>query len=641
MSSTEQNISATSVTADSANIGAINSGSITNTNGIKTDSLGVEGSALIGGNLSVNGAAEIMGALNAHGGISFNNVAFIRDGGDFSVNGTLTTTNGANFGNESIIGVDTWTQDIHGKDIFEGVISAQNLRAANRIFVGDSPFEINAISRKLLADTFEAVFAKVVAAQLKATNATIANLTIADGLLTNFKANNAEITGTLTAAEIQVQSFTAISEFYTKGLTVDGSATISGGVTINGAGRNEGALVVNNFPAVFNHGVRVYHKAGVVSQTLSIIGTTDTEGTGNEETAANKYALTTAIGVRSKFQGDVFVQDSNVVLDNSTLLAEKILVTPISIPVDNADTLQILKSGDGFDVHAEKQLTYASETTDDEDIAGCRTSDEIRTRAAQPYVGKAVDITSPVNALANARARAKEMLARKQARAISVAAMTKAFKVKSGNAEYRLDAGGNVLLKKAIIEQVQASKLSANEIVADTFRTNNFAMDNVAVQGVVTAKEGASIGDAATNTGTSEVYGDVYNYANNVHKDESTVEFQDQATAKFADNTTLKVADGAALIVDDGACASLHGQVEIDLSKLVLFNSVTGRRYHLVLRDAIDAEGDEPGDIALEFGEIKEETPAPVASNEEGMVTQRKATLRADLAEFQAKLKRI
>ena len=64
MSSTEQNISATSVTADSANIGAINSGSITNTNGIKTDSLGVEGSALIGGNLSVNGAAEIMGALN-------------------------------------------------------------------------------------------------------------------------------------------------------------------------------------------------------------------------------------------------------------------------------------------------------------------------------------------------------------------------------------------------------------------------------------------------------------------------------------------------------------------------------------------------------------------------------------------------
>ena len=120
MSSTEQNISATSVTADSANIGAINSGSITNTNGIKTDSLGVEGSALIGGNLSVNGAAEIMGALNAHGGISFNNVAFIRDGGDFSVNGTLTTTNGANFGNESIIGVDTWTQDIHGKEIPRG-----------------------------------------------------------------------------------------------------------------------------------------------------------------------------------------------------------------------------------------------------------------------------------------------------------------------------------------------------------------------------------------------------------------------------------------------------------------------------------------------------------------------------------------
>ena len=641
MSSTEQHITATSVTADSGTFGAINSGSITNTNGIKTDSLGVDGSAIIGGSLDVNGAVEILGALNAHGGISFNNVAFIRDGGDFVVNGTLTCTKGANFGHESVIGTDCWLEDIHGNDIVEGVISAQNLRAANRIFCGDSPFEVNAISRKVLADTFEATFAKVVTAQLKATNASIGTLNIADGLFKKFKATDAEVTGVLSANEIQVQSFTAISEFFTKGLTVDGSATVSGGITINGAGRNEGALVVNNFPAVFNHGVRVYHKAGVVSQTMSVIGTTDTEGTGDEETAANKYAFTTAIGVRSKFQGDVLVQDSNVVLDNSVLLAEKVLVTPISIPVDNANTLQILKSGDGFDVHAEGQMTYATETVDDDDIAGCRTADEIRSRAAQPYVGRAVDVTSPANALANARARAKELSARKQARAMSVAAMTKAFSVKSANAEYRLDAGGNILLKKAIVEQVQASRLSANEIVADTFRTNNFQMDNVAVEGVVTAKEGASIGNAEDNTGMSEVYGEVYNYAANVHKDDSTVEFRDQATQKFTDNTTLKVADGAAFVVDDGACASLHGQVEIDLSKLVLFNSVTGRRYHLVLRDAIDQEGDEPGDIAMEFGEIKEEEQTPAATTDAGAVTQRKAALRADLEEFQAKLKRI
>lgn len=648
-SSTEQNITATSISADSGTFGAINSGSIVNDNTIKTDALTVDGSALVGGNLNVNGAVEVFGPLNVKGGISFNDVAFIRGDGDFVVNGTLTCTKGAIFGNDSIIGTDyLGTIDRNNKKITEGVISAQNLRAANRLLVGDSPFEVNALTRTVLGDQFTASFAKVIATKLSAASSELASVRAADVAVTGLLEATKAKFDLLNANEIQVQSFTATAEFATKGLVVDGSAVISGGVTINGAGRNEGALVVNNFPAVFNWGVYVHHKNGVSTQTLTIIGTTDSEGTGQEETQANKYAFNTAIGVRSKFQGDVLVQDAKVILDNSPLLAEKILVTPISIPVEHADTLQILKSGDGFDVHAESQMTYEAETvaTEDDETSGAtyRTQAEIKARGAQPYVGRAVDITSPVDALANAKARSRDILARRQARAISVRDMTKAFRVKTGDAQYRLDAGGNVLLRKAIIEQVQASKLSAHEIVADTFRTNNFQMENVAVDGVVTAKDGLSVGTPATEldpaSGSTEFYGEIFNYAHVTNKDDSCVEFVDQSTQKFNDGTTLKLASGASLIVDDGAYASLHGEVELDMNKLVLLNSATGRRYRLILRDAVETEGDEPGDIAMEFSEIKEEEKVPVATTvSEG--TRARATLRADLEEFQARLKRI
>lgn len=644
MSSTEQNISATSVTADSGNFGAVNSGSIVNDNTIKTDALTVDGSALVGGNLNVNGAVQIVGALNAIGGISFNDVAFIRGDGDFVVNGTLTTSKGAVFGNDSVIGTDYFgVVDHSDRELLEGVISAQNLRAANRLLVGDSPFEVNALSRTVLADQFAAIFAKVTTSKLVAANSELATVKAENVAVTELLEATKAKFDLLHANEIQVQSFTATAEFATKGLVVDGSATISGGLTINGSGRTEGALVVNNYPAVFNWGVYVHHKNGVSTQTLTVIGTTDTEGTGQEETQANKYAFNTAIGVRSKFQGQVDVVDAKLVLSNSPLVAEKILVTPVSIPVEHADTLEILKSGDGFDVYAEGQLTYDATTaaTDDETAGTAyRTSGEIQARGAQPYVGRAVDITSPADVLANAKARSRVLLARKQARAVSVADMTKAFRVKTGDAMYRLDAGGNILMKKAIVEQVQASKLAAHEIVADTFRTNNFQMENVAVEGVVTAKEGASIGNAEDNTGTSEVFGEVFNYAHITNKDDACVEFVDQSTQKFNDGTTLKVAGGASLIVDDGAYTSLHGEVELDMTKLVLFNSVTGRRYRLILRDAVDQEGDEPGDIAMEFSEIKVEEKAPVATTvSEG--TKARATLRADLEEFQARLKRI
>lgn len=401
-------------------------------------------------------------------------------------------------------------------------------------------------------------------------------------------------------------------------------------------------MCVNNMPAIFNHGIKVYHKSGVLAQTLTVFGTTNTLGTGTEESDEEKYAFNTDIGVQSRFQGDVLVKDATVKLNNSPLLAERIVVSPVSTIVTKADTLNILKNGDGFDVHAESQLTYDSTGVDEDDLAGvARSSKDIRERAATPYTGRIVDLSSTRSAALTAKARAKDLMARKQARAISVTEMTRPFRVHSDEGtQYRLDAGGNVLLKKAIIEKVQASKLSANEIVADTFRTNNFAMENVLVEGVVTAKEGASIGNAEDNSGTSEVYGDVYNYGNVVNKDASVVEFRDQASQRFAASSTLLIQDQASFRTMQGSYISLHGLVEIDMDELILVSSKTGKKYKFMLRDAENAEGDNPGDIAMEFGEITETERAPVMTTE-SIDTRNKATLRADLEEFQARLKRI
>ena len=643
MSSTEQNISAVEVDATHATINSINSGSIVNTNTITTEGLTVDGSALVQGNLVTNGSATIYGALKAIGGISFGDVAFIHDGTDFTINGNLSVKGSAIFGFDSIIGHDSFIRGSDGREIEEGVISAHNLRASNRLFVGDSSFEVNAIGRTLDADTFTATFADVKSAKTTIANGVITTLRSSDAHFDNLaEFVNAKITGVLTANEIQVQSFTAISEFLAKGLTVDGSAKITGGLVISGANQLEAALCVNNMPAIFNHGIKVYHKSGVLAQTLTVFGTTNTLGTGTEESDEEKYAFNTDIGVQSRFQGDVLVKDATVKLNNSPLLAERIVVAPVSTIVTKADTLNILKSGDGFDVHAESQLTYDSSRVDEDDLAGvARSSKDIRERAATPYTGRIVDLSSTRSAALTAKARAKDLMARKQARAISVTEMTRPFRVHSDEGtQYRLDAGGNVLLKKAIIEKVQASKLSANEIVADTFRTNNFAMENVLVEGVVTAKEGASIGNAEDNSGTSEVYGDVYNYGNVVNKDASVVEFRDQASQRFAASSTLLIQDQASFRTMQGSYISLHGLVEIDMDELILVSSKTGKKYKFMLRDAENAEGDNPGDIAMEFGEITETERAPVMTTE-SIDTRNKATLRADLEEFQARLKRI
>ena len=633
MSSTEQNLSAVTITADSANIGAITSGSITNRNAVNTSTLHATGSALVGGNLNVNGSAQIDGTLLVKGGLSFNDVAVISDEGEFVIKGMLNAPEGADFGHETLI----TTQKFDG-DVIEGVITANNIRATNRLIVGDSPLEINSMERKVKGDTFTATFDTVIAATLKAALARVETLNVTGKADIKYLEGGEASIELVKADELQVQKFMAMNELFTKGIALDGSAVVSGGITINGSGRDEGALVVNNYHAVFNNGIKVWSKEGALVQTLNIVGTTDTDGTSATESAANKYAFNTAIGVRSRFQGDVEVVNAKAIFDNTPVFAENITVAPLN-SLSDTTALKILKTGEGWDVYVDSQVNYESVTTGDNDL-DITTEEEIEEHAAAEYEGKAVDITSQRNAYAAAKARSQEMALQRKARAISVAEQAKAFKIKSGATHYRLDAGGNILVKNAVAENIKASNLTVHSIVANDFKTTNLELDNISVVGRMQTGTGITVAG-----GTSEVSGKVYNYADTTHKHEAATEFLDQSTATFKDNTTLKIGDGASFITDEDANVSLRGDILLDLSKLRLYNPVSGKQYRLTLRDAQGEEGVHDGDIAMQIEVISQEEPPVAETTDEpptaASTARARATLRADLEEFQEKLRRI
>ena len=638
MSSTEQHIRAASITADSGTIKAIGSQSIVNDNALTTETLTVSGSAQVGGNLNVNGAIQVNGQLKLTGAVSFNDVALIDSNSDFTLNGKINA-NAACFRHDSIIGEDTFD------GVWEGLISANNIRATNRLFVGDSPFKVDANARTVDADTFRASFAKVVTDVAKVASAEVETLR-ATGTTMLAKAEVADLEAALLVAkEIQVQSFSAVGLPTIKDdLDIMGNAKIEGGLTIMGANDREGGLVVNNFPAVFNWGIKVYHENGVLTQTLNVVGKSNTNGTSTPD--EDYFALNTAIGIKSRFQGDVLVNDSKVVLSNSSLLVERDIDVG---PLPNKDSgdypstvLSVKGKGDGFDQFVADQITYtseASESQEDQD-AGYTTREKIEARAAQPYDGPVMDITTPAEDLALARVRMARTAKEKQIRDEKLRAATRSFEIKAGvGKRYRLDAGGNALLKKAVVEEVTASTVSAAEICADTLRVNNFEMANSRVVGTMEATEGAVIGSDSDSR--SQVMGTVYNYGKIVHKGGARVNFEKSSMLTIENGGDVQVK--GTFTTSDGSVVNLHGEVEIDISKLVLFDSVSGKRFKINIRpgdyytgEVDSAEGDE---YVLEYLAQEQPRTVPVMTNED--VTKKQQTLRADLREFQEKLKRI
>lgn len=191
--------------------------------------------------------------------------------------------------------------------------------------VGDSLFKITADTRRIIADTFrmtlarldvDSLFAKrqlsesIESSKVKVTGELIGQNIYADTIKTNkllldsIGSRNLQTSETMTARD----------------LIVGGSAKIENDLTIvgTGVGPNGAALTVNGGEIVANWGI-VSHTGNNRFQTMEIMG----GGT------AHDICLHVDRDVDSLFEGDVTVQGSKLILDDSRLVTDNVIVTSL------------------------------------------------------------------------------------------------------------------------------------------------------------------------------------------------------------------------------------------------------------------------------------------------------------------------
>jgi hypothetical protein len=186
--------------------------------------------------------------------------------------------------------------------------------------------KIDAATRKLIADTFSMSLARldvgnlvskneyadsVEAKKVKVTEELIGQNIFAD----TFKTNK------LFLDSIGSRSLQTSENMITKDLIVGGTAKIENDLTIvgKGVGPNGAALTVNGGALIANYGI-ISHTRKNEFQCLEIMGS------GTQHDVCFKVDR----NVDSLFEGDVTVEGSRLILDNSKLVTDNIVVTPLS-----------------------------------------------------------------------------------------------------------------------------------------------------------------------------------------------------------------------------------------------------------------------------------------------------------------------
>ena len=190
--------------------------------------------------------------------------------------------------------------------------------------------KITASPNEILADTFNMTLRKLTVDNvfskkdttdlLAAKDARVTNELIAQNVFADTIKTNKFYIETLTGMNIK-----ATQQMSVKDLIVGGFAKVENDITIMGVGVNGAALTVNGGHIVANKGI-ISNTRNNKFQTLQITGS----GKSHDVCfRIDKY-------VDSLIEGDVTIQDSKLILDNSKLVSDEILVTPLEY-VDDSD----------------------------------------------------------------------------------------------------------------------------------------------------------------------------------------------------------------------------------------------------------------------------------------------------------------
>ena len=535
-------------------------------NGVIQGSVKVDGNLEVGGQLAarefkVVGEDHLPMFTTAGDKISFRQAVEFKDNVEF--------TNG-----RTIIGKETTYNSAY--------VGTETIQAGKRVVVGDSFLKIDADTRSVIADTFKMTLARldvdnliskrqiataIDAKTLKVSGELIGNNIFADTIKTN----------KLYLDTIGSRSLNSTETMTVKDLIVGGTATFENDVTINGkgVGPNGAALVINGGGLVANWGI-VSHTSNNKFQTMQITGS------GKD----HEICFHVDRNYDSLFEGDVTIDHSKLILDNSRLVSDDIVVTsfneikadePMSgVQMTTRSNWETYKDGMVVEMDAEQSAPLETYNP----IQKVQDASE-RTRDDYNNAGLPLkDLITPINYLMEDRN----------------SDIPKRFSVKSG--VYRVDSSGNALIRNLVAETAKFSKLDAykfnvNRLSVDKLVTTAVA-SNVVHTDSLLKSDGIAEFDGAVN-----VKGDVF------VENDSNVDVADGASMTFRSGSSLKIQNGAIFEMGRNTTVKMGGDVEIDLANLVFVDSTTGSKYKISFRDAHECEGT---GVVMEYHKVLEES---------------------------------
>lgn len=376
-------------------------------------------------------------------------------------------------------------------------------------------------------------------------------------------------------------------------LLVNGTATFSTNVTISGTGANGGALTVNGGQIIANRGITA-HTRNNRFQCLEILGS------GKD----NDVCFKVGKDVDSVFEGDVSIRDSNLILDNSSLVTDRITLLPLAgDTIDETATrgIDITTSSD-WNTYQDQMVEelpadrsffgegyydpYASVKAamdrNEDNYEKCRRT--VRT------------LTDPINYLME---RDNPNVPKK-------------FVVRTGL--YRLDASGNALMKNMVAESGKFSNLEAF-----CFRVNQLGVDKLVTTSV--ASNVVDTDNLLKSRGIAEFDGSVSCAADVFIESESTVNVAEGAKVVFQGNSSLVVKNGANLDLGSDSKVKMSGDIEMDLAKLVFVDSTTGYKYRISFREVNDCAGNR---VVMDYQRVESQEET-VDNREIAIETERNA----------------
>lgn len=523
-----------------------------------------EGTQIVHGNMKVNGNLEVGNQLTTHGlEIVEQNGAtalLTNSNGEISFRRACEFTKSVQFNNgKTVIGIETTYNSAY--------VGSPTIQAGNRLVIGDSAMKITADEKSIIADTFKmtlrSLTTDLVTSKKEQSNLVVAKkVNVTDELVGNKIYADVIKTNSLYLDNIQGLNLQAANSLKTTDLIVGGTAKVQNDVTIMGVGVNGAALTVNGGQIIANKGI-IANTRNIMFQTLQITGS----GTDHD------VCFTIDKDVDSVIKGDVTIQDSRLVLDQSKLITDNVTVTPLNQVNEDEPVIGVqLTTAGSWDTYKDEMVTEvtANEAPSLDDaydpVAEVQASME---RTATNYEKAHENIKSLISPIQYINEQRDKNIPKK-------------FIVKSG--VYRIDHTGNALLKNVVAEKGTFSQLDAYR-----FNVNRLHVDKLVTTSV--ASNVVDTDNLLKSRGIAEFDGAVNSKADIFIEDGSKVNVASGTKVTFETGSQLTLRNGAKFEMGSDTKVKMSGDMELDLAKLVFFDSTTNRRYKISFVDAPSCEG--------------------------------------------------